>query len=77
MIVSVTITFLRFRRPGINKIGFDATYPGYRRRGEVLYDTVSKKFLTHRADIKLLTAVCAQLRHPTHSMRYYDEYPKN
>lgn len=62
---SITINNLQFRRPGITKIFFSADYGTVRRRGEILYDTTTKKFLTHTSEIKLLSEVCSLLREPS------------
>lgn len=61
---SITIDDLQFRRPGITKIFFTADYGSIRRRGEIVYDTRTKKFLTHTSEIKLLSEVCVLLREP-------------
>jgi len=58
------VTDIRYRRPGLNKISFEASYPGYRRRGTVVYDTIKQHFITHTADICLLSAICIGLQEP-------------
>ena len=63
-IKSVTIEDLQFRRPGLTKISYLVDYGGVKRRGEIIYDTVSKKFLTNVSEIKLLAAVCSLLATP-------------
>lgn len=63
----VEVTDIKYRRPGLNKVEFLATYPGFSRRGTVVYDTVNKKFITHRKDIELLAAVCVSLQRPRYN----------
>ena len=60
----VEVTDIKYRRPGLNKIEFFATYKNFCRRGTVIYDTVNKKFVTHTKDIDLLAAVCVSLQRP-------------
>lgn len=64
MILHLDVTGLKYRRPGLNKISFVAHYVNYIRRGTLVYDTINKKFLTHRSDIDLLIAICERLRQP-------------
>jgi hypothetical protein len=60
----VEVTDIRYRRPGLTKVSFIATYPDYTRRGEVVYDTIKKIFVTHTKDIALLAAICVDLQRP-------------
>jgi len=53
---------LSYRRPGLNHIKFIADYGSYKRRGILIYDTVSGKFLSHTSDIKLILMVCQYLQ---------------
>ena len=62
----VEVTDLKYRRPGLTKIEFFATYVQFSRRGAVVYDTINKKFVTHTRDIDLLSAVCVSLQRPRH-----------
>jgi hypothetical protein len=59
--ISVIITGLMYRRPGLNKVSFSADYGKFKRRGTVVYDTVNGKFLSHTYDIELLAQICALL----------------
>jgi len=65
--LNLEITDVLFRRPGLNKVSFLATYQGYFRRGTVTYDTVNKQFVTHTKDVELLAHLCNQLQRPRHS----------
>ena len=56
------ITNIEYHRPGLNKIRFTAIYPGYVRRGVVVYDIVKRHFITHTHDIELLVALCISLQ---------------
>lgn len=60
----VQVTDIKYRRPGLTKISFTATYSGYTRRGVVVYDTVAQKFITHTRDIEVLAAICIDLQRP-------------
>jgi hypothetical protein len=62
---SIKIDDIQFRRPGITKIFFTANYGKHQRRGEIQYDTVTKQFLSHTSEIKLLSMICALLQEPT------------
>lgn len=65
-LISVVITDVMFRRPGLNKICFIADYGVVRRRGTVVYDIINGKFLTHTSDIELLAALCISIsKHTT------------
>jgi hypothetical protein len=59
--LSVLITGLMYRRPGLNKIGFIADYGKFKRRGTIVYDAVNSKFLSHTYDIELLAQICVML----------------
>lgn len=59
--ISVTVTDLLYRRPGLNKINFIAEYKQFKRRGTVVYDTINGKFLSHTSDIELLAEICRSL----------------
>lgn len=61
---NVDILQVRFRRPGLSKIDFVARYDGYFRRGTVVYDTISQKFLSHTKDVDLLAGICTNLQKP-------------
>ena len=63
-LLNVDITDIKYRRPGLNRIEFEATYTNCRRTGVVVYDTVSQKFLTHTRDVELLAALCTSLQRP-------------
>lgn len=63
----IEIIGIEYRRPGLNRINFFAEYPGYQRRGTIVYDTRNQHFLTHTKDINLLAAVCISLQQPIHS----------
>ena len=60
----VEVTDIKYRRPGLSKVEFFATYKNFCRRGTVVYDTVNKKFVTHTRDVELLAAVCTSLQRP-------------
>ena len=65
----IQVTDIKYRRPGLTKISFTATYSGYTRRGVVVYDTVAHKFITHTRDIEVLAAICVGLQRPaTHTI---------
>jgi len=55
---------IKYRRPGLNKVEFLAEYPGYFRRGTIVYDIGKQHFLTHTKDVDLLVAVCTSLQQP-------------
>lgn len=61
----VEVTDIKYRRPGLTKISFVATYSDYTRRGVVVYDTVAHQFITHTRDIEVLAAICIALQRPT------------
>ena len=63
-LVKVDITDIKYRRPGLNRIEFEATYTHCRRKGVVVYDTLSKQFLTHTREVDLLAALCISLQRP-------------
>jgi hypothetical protein len=63
--ISITIDDLQFRRPGITKIFYTADYGSIKRRGEITYDTRTKKFLSNTSEIQLLSDVCLMLREPS------------
>jgi hypothetical protein len=58
---NVEVLDIKYRRPGLNKVEFQAEYPGYYRRGTVVYDTKTKTFVTHNKDVELLAAICTDL----------------
>jgi hypothetical protein len=60
----IEVTDIKYRRPGLSKVEFFATYEGFTRRGTVVYDTVNKQFVTHTKDVELLAAVCVSLQRP-------------
>ena len=60
--LNVEIIDIKFRRPGLTKISFIAAYRDYVRRGVVVYDTNTKKFVTHNRDIEVLAALCVGLQ---------------
>lgn len=60
----VEIIDLLYRRPGLNKIKFEAHYDACIRRGTIVYDTINGKFKSHNGDIELLAEVCSALRQP-------------
>jgi len=62
--LSVEITDIKYKRPGLTKVEFSAAYPMYIRRGTIVYDTKAQHFLTHTRDIELLRAVCVGLQNP-------------
>ncbi len=64
---TVHVLDIKYRRPGMNKIEFYATYPGYCRRGTVVYNTVTQHFLTHTRDVELLAAICTSLQRPRYN----------
>jgi hypothetical protein len=64
-ILHAEVTDIRYRRPGLTKLSFTAEYPGYTRRGVVIYDTVKQKFVTHTKNINLLAAICVALQRPS------------
>ena len=64
--LNVDLIDIKYRRPGLTKIDFLATYNGYYRRGTVVYNTVSKQFVTHTKSVDLLAAVCASLQQPNY-----------
>lgn len=61
----VNVKDIKYRRPGLTKIDFVAEYPGYTRRGTVVYDTIKRQFVTHTKDIGLLAAICIGLQVPS------------
>lgn len=65
--LNVEVVDIRYRRPGLNKVDFIATYPDYIRRGTVVFDTVKQHFLTHTSSIELLAEVCLSLQRPRYN----------
>jgi hypothetical protein len=63
----VEVIDIKYRRPGLNKLQFEAVYPQYRRRGTVVYDINTQHFLTHTSDIELLAALCTSLQRPRYN----------
>jgi hypothetical protein len=62
--INLDVVDIRYRRPGLNKFDFVATYPEYYRRGTVVYDTIKQQFLTHNGDLELLLELCLSLQRP-------------
>jgi len=59
--LSTTILNVRFSREGFNYVDFISTYPTYKRRGTVVYDTREQKFYSHKRDIELILSVVRAL----------------
>jgi hypothetical protein len=62
--LSVDIVDIKYRRPGLVKIEFIAEYPNFNSRGTMVYDTLSKNFVTHTGEVELLAAICKSLQQP-------------
>ena len=60
--LNIEITDIKYRRPGLSKLEFVATYPHFIRRGTIVYDTLEQQFITHTSAIELLAAVCTKLQ---------------
>ncbi len=66
-LLHIEVTDIEYRRPGLNRVKFFAVYPGYQRRGTIVYNTQNQHFLTHTKDIDLLVAVCTSLQQPRYN----------
>ena len=58
---NVKVVDVTYNRNGLTKIHFVATYPSYRRRGIIVYNTISDLFCSHTNEIRLLADVCDAL----------------
>lgn len=54
----VEVLDFSWQKPGVSRLKFRAQYPGYIRRGTVVYDAEHRRWLSHTKDVSLLAAVC-------------------
>lgn len=62
--LNVSVIDIKYRRPGLVKVYFSAEYSDFKLKSVMIYDTLTKKFVSHTKEVELLAAICVALQKP-------------